>query len=329
MKSPNVPTEQANKSKRLPFRILVVFLVLMMGISLTMALLGDRLRSVAPDDSGVINLVTPTPATDTNPGTAQGDPSAVDQTDAAPDDPSDAATTATTATTPVYHPSFSAEDAKQVWATETQIEIFKVSHDETGTVTVQSLDGDKVFAPGTTHSYAVTFKNNGDVALDYQMSISAYLNTQELTLPVQARMNRYDGTWLVGGEAEWVPALTLDGVTDEATLGVNNYACYNLDWQWPFETADENGDVSAGDAYDTWLGNLAIQEDITLTVEIRVMATISNDPGSGGGLDRPDTGDHSHMRLYAALMAVSGVLLILLLVFYFRKRKTDDETEKD
>ena len=326
MKSPNVPTEQANKSKRLPFLILVVCLVLVMDISLTMALLGDRLRSVAPDDSGVINLVTPTQPPEADTGTGRSED---DQTTETTGDPTETATTATAATTPVYHPSFSAEDAKQVWATETQIEIFKVSHDETGTVTVQSLDGDKVFAPGTTHSYAVTFKNNGDVALDYQMSITAYLNTQELTLPVQARMNRYDGTWLVGSEAEWVPALTLDGVTDEATLGVNNYACYNLDWQWPYETADENGDVSAGDAYDTWLGNLAIQEDITLTVEIRVMATISNDPGSGGGLDRPDTGDHSHMRLYAVLMAVSGVLLILLLVFYFRKRKTDDETEKD
>jgi hypothetical protein len=39
---------------------------------------------------------------------------------------------------------------------------------------------------------------------------------------------------------------------------------YILQWRWPFDIDDE---------YDTMLGNLAVEEDISLTIVIRTTAS--------------------------------------------------------
>lgn len=282
----------------------LVFLlaVLAVGILLTTALLGQRLRAAALDDSGIILLVTPektkvTEETKPSPQTEQAE------------------TVPSADLRQVSRPGFSAEDEKQVWETNTRVEIFKIAYDEMGEVTVLSPGGDRLFAPGTANSYPFRFKNNGNVPVDYTMTVKAYITPEETSLPIQAKMNRFDGSWLVGSQESWEPVLTLNGVTDSGTLGVNRYANYTLDWQWPFETADETGDIRAGDAYDTLLGNLAAGEDITLTVEIQVAATAD----TGGQI--PATGDESLIGLFVLLMLISGTAFVLLILDR-RKRKS-------
>ena len=99
--------------------------------------------------------------------------------------------------------------------------------------------------------------------------------------------------------------LRLSEVHTEGTIAAGYVRAYTLQWEWPYERGD--------DTYDTMLGNLAVDEDITLTVQIRTTATYSEDPNAPGG-DNPTTGDTAQFGLYAILMVASlGGLLFLLL----------------
>ena len=335
------PTEKHTVTeKRHSAMVWILCIVLAIGIAVTGALLGEKLKSAAPDDSDAIELVTPAQDTDDAdttgdlPDQEMGDDTA-DISDI-PDSAGQSGTTARRSSTSAAssaanssvretHPEFIAKDDRQVWTTDTRVEIFHIAYDETGEVTVRSDDGEKVFAPGTANSYTFKFKNNGDVALDYHMTVNAYILPGEVSLPIEAKMNCYDGTWLVGGDHQWAPVLELDGVTDDATLGVNRYAYYTLDWQWPFETADENGDITEGDAYDTWLGNQAVDHDITLTIEINVIASANDDPNAGGGVIK--TGDSSPVNFYV-ILALAAVL-ILILLFAYRRKNENPEKKND
>ncbi|WP_165247617.1 hypothetical protein [Adlercreutzia sp. ZJ141] len=55
----------------------------------------------------------------------------------------------------------------QVWSTETQVDLFRSSYNNT----VASADGDKLIAPGTTNRYDFTLRNNAEVPLGYEVSL--------------------------------------------------------------------------------------------------------------------------------------------------------------
>ena len=59
-------------------------------------------------------------------------------------------------------------DENTIWSTKTDIEIFRLKHDNNndGVFTVVTSDGDKVFAPGTENDYTFTIKNTNTVSLD-------------------------------------------------------------------------------------------------------------------------------------------------------------------
>ena len=103
------------------------------------------------------------------------------------------------------NPGFEVSDDNTVWTTNTQVEIFKLSYENgEANITVQSSDGEKVFAPGTENSYTFKLKNTGNVALDYTVDIDAYFTPGETVIPITARVNRYDGKWLVGSGDSYV-----------------------------------------------------------------------------------------------------------------------------
>lgn len=208
-------------------------------------------------------------------------------------------------------PGFQVSDDNTIWTGETAVEIFRVSYENgEGKVTVNSGRGDKVLAPGTENEYVFTLQNTGNVDLDYTLTMEAYFSDGEKIIPVVARLVDYEGNYLVGSAESYADVLELNNVMEENGLTAGYVAPYTLQWQWPFE-----GD----DAYDTWLGNEAVNEDITLTIVIHTTAEY----GSGGGM--PETGDTSHVMLLSCLMVGSfaGMLVLLLLP----KRKAEEAHE--
>jgi len=304
--------------------LIVLCLLLCLGIAITAAVLADRIGSISEDDEEVIALIPDSSTTEDEDSDVQKkedekDADADSESSKAQqekDDDESSKEAAEESKEPEIHPGFEASDDEQVWTTDTKVEIFHVNYNnETEEFTVKSAGDDKVIAPGTENSYTFKFKNTGDVAIDYEMEVSAYVEPADVQIPVNVKMNRYDGAHLVGTDEEWEPVLNLNGVSDYATLGVNHYAYYTLDWQWPFE--------SGNDEYDTMLGNMAVEEDITLTIEIDTVAVTSSDPSAGGGLVQ--TGDTNNWMQYVVTMAASCMLLILIV--WVKRRKAQEDAE--
>lgn len=215
--------------------------------------------------------------------------------------------------------NFITEDDDQVWTTSTDIEIFHVRYDNNGDLvfTVNSSNKDKLIAPGTENTYVYRVLNEESRALQYTMTVEAYVTGTDLWIPVEAKLYDKDGNYLAGASDAWVDVLELDGIEKTATLGAGKHTDYVLDWRWPFERTDGSG-LEANDAYDTMLGNLAVDDDLTLHIIIRTLAQIDDEPEEDG----PHTGDQYHPTLYITGMTVSSVLLVLLLI---RKKRYDEE----
>lgn len=173
---------------------------------------------------------------------------------------------------------FVIDENETVWGTNTQVEIFKTTY-ENGeqNITVASQNGDKVIAPGTENSYSFMLKNELNVPMDYTVSVKAYCTPEDVEIPVICRLSRYDGEWIAGNAYNWLSVPEFDGASDTAQMAKRSYVTYTLDWQWPFEGDDER---------DTALGQLAMEEDLALTIEITT--TAEADFGGGPGDPDPD-----------------------------------------
>lgn len=205
------------------------------------------------------------------------------------------------------NPGFQVTDRDTVWSGETPIEIFRITYENgEGQVTVNSSNGDKLLAPGTENTYAFALENTGNVPLRYTMEMEAWFSHEEYRIPVYARLTDHQGNYLVGTEENAADVLELNSVSREGTIGAGYIMPFSLHWEWPFELDDE---------YDTMLGNMAVDEDITLTIVIRTTAAYdgSIDPDDPGGIP-PKTGDDSQLLLYGGLMAASLVGIVLLLI---------------
>lgn len=210
---------------------------------------------------------------------------------------------------------FQVTDENTVWDGETNIEIFRMSYENgEGQVTVNSAGGDKVIAPGTSNSYAFTLENTSDHAVEYTMDMEAYFSNGAYTIPVNARVFDKYGTYYAGSAEAMVDVMELNGVSDSGTLSAGYQMPYTLQWEWPFE-----GD----DSYDTLLGSLAAEEDISLTIVINTTASYVPDPPSSDG-EPPKTGDTAQLGLAIGMMAFSGTALIILLIAG-KRRKGEEE----
>lgn len=252
---------------------------------------------------------TPGTAVDLRSGTSVFPDSSSEQTQIGSDASSEQAPPTSSSS---FTPGVEVSDDRQIWTSDTKVDIFRISY-ENGErkVTAVGKNGDKIIAPGTTGSYQFKIANTGNVAMKYTMTAEAYVNRRDTVIPVVVRLSDQDGTFFAGGADAWAPVLDLNHVKTSAVLAKNHYANYSLTWQWPFE-----GD----DAADTFLGDLAAAEDITLTVVIHTTAEANEDPNGGGGI--PNTGDVSNLLLWGAVAAVSFVCL-LLLVFCHRGNRED------
>jgi hypothetical protein len=211
-------------------------------------------------------------------------------------------------------------DDTKVWNTDTKVDIFSITY-KNGKEIITVNSDDKVIAPGTENRYDFTLKNNGTTLLKYKMSVKAYVTPSEVKLPVYAKLSRSDNHWLLGNKEDYCPVLKLNDITDESKLSVNNYAMYSLFWQWPFEQDN--------DEYDTLLGNRAVDDDITLTIEIATVAVADNvndEPNENVKNTTPKTGDDTNLFIYICLMSAMFIVLIILLVVWLKGgRKKEDE----
>ena len=208
-------------------------------------------------------------------------------------------------------PGFETADDQHIWSTDTHVDIFRITYENgEDKITAAGADGDKIVAPGTSGSSSFRVSNTGKTALDYQMTVEAYFGDDELPIPVVVRFSDYNGTFFAGSEGGWASVSDLNRVRDSAVLAKNHYARYTLEWQWPFE---------GNDGYDTMLGNLAVDGDITLTVVIRTTATEDKNPDAGGGI--PQTGDDASLMFWLIIAVLSCTVMIFLLLFMRRGKK--------
>ena len=209
------------------------------------------------------------------------------------------------------NPGFEASDENTVWTGETDVEIFSISYDnETGETTVRSQNDAKVLAPGVGDSYSFELENTGNVSLDYTLEMDAWFSDTEYPIPVVVSVENGGGEWLLGSGEEMVDVLRLSEVKEAGVIAAGYVRGYTLHWEWPFEVDD---------VYDTMLGNLAVENDITLTVAIRTSASYYSDDDPGGY--PPQTGDESHILLYGVLMFLSLAGLLLLLAMAWKERE--------
>ena len=206
---------------------------------------------------------------------------------------------------------------------EAEEEIFKLFYDETGKITVIGPEGneDKLIAPGTSNLYQFTLANTGDVAVDYYMTIEAYYTGTDLWIPVEARLWDYNNRYLVGSADKKVDVLELNGVEDSGELAAGRYAVYNLEWEWPFERGD--------DIYDTMLGDLAVDQDMTLHIVIRTVAVHDDEPENpnAGLIDPPYTGDDSQLVLLCLLSAGSFAGLCIMIFALSKSGRKEKEAK--
>lgn len=310
----------------------ISLMILLLCVAASLAVLFSRMSSFSADPfKNIIPLTTSANGTNVTVyqqnSSSQGGDRNADANAAAE------SSTASGQTTSSFAPSFTAYDENTVWQTETEVEIFKMSYDnESGEITVQNNnDGiDKLLAPGTSNEYTFTLENSGNVPLDYTMSMEASFGT-EYTIPVYARVRQYDGSYLLGSAQNMRDALDINTVGDSGVLGVGRCAVYTLEWEWPFE--------QDADEYDTMLGNLAVDDDITFTVKILTKAEADPDPeNSDQGLPNvdpskpsldivnPSTGDLTPFG--TALFVLAGLVCIVFVsLFAFKQKDRSDEQE--
>lgn len=216
-------------------------------------------------------------------------------------------------------PGFAAYDENTVWASETQVDIFRLTYENgSGVITVNSSDDDKVIAPGTSEEYVFTLENTGNVPLDYTMSMEAWVEGTDLRLPVTASVRDYTGRYLLGSPSGSEDVLELNTVKDSGVLGAGRLYVYTLEWEWPFEQGI--------DEYDAMLGNMAVDTDLALTVKINTLAVYDDDPDdpkiSSAGMSSPKTGDNMPIVPIAALLVTA---IVTAAVSCLAKRRQDEE----
>ncbi len=212
-------------------------------------------------------------------------------------------------------PEMLASDDQVRWETNTQVDLFKTAYaNEQGVITVESADGKKVIAPGTSNDYEFSLKNTGNISLDYTMNLSSVFDFVDRKLPMEVRLRSGD-RWILGGDDVWAQPEELTELRETGTLPVNRYVTYTFEWQWPFESGAD--DTLLGDLNDTVLGNAAVEQEVTFQLDIAVQSMVT--PGAvssdsqGEELLTPLTLWNALSRIVFPGLLLLGLGLILLI----------------
>ncbi len=211
------------------------------------------------------------------------------------------------------------------WETSTSVDLFKNTYtDAEGNITVQSHDGGKVIAPGTSNSYEFNLKNTGNISLDYTLVLEGIFKISEHRLPFYVRLYQGD-RWLIGGENEWIHGDLAKTLVEKSTLPSGKSVTYIFEWQWPYEADDEsqkliddfNDTLISADRNDTNIGSVAVgaNAEFRLNISTTAVVTPGADPVRGDGTRILD--ELIFNSLMTGLILFSGIWLIL--IFWRRK----------
>ncbi len=221
-------------------------------------------------------------------------------------------------------------DDVRTWSSETHVDLFKSDYGGT----VKSSKGEKIIAPGTSNLYNFTLKNNGNIPLDYDISleVGTYLGEEKTysDIPLEWRLLAGDGKVI----SDWREYNDRTEVLRQATLEVRHQDNYTIEWRWAF---GRGGNM---DEEDTDMGNLAVDQPLGVNAAIYVRTEQSagwdGSTGQAGRADRdsepsairervtPKTGDASGIVLYAVILAVSACVLLILSAAYRYRKKVED-----
>ena len=191
---------------------------------------------------------------------------------------------------------------------EKELDLFAIEYkNETGEIVVSGADGQKIIAPGTSVDYTVRLRNRDTVAINYEL-VPTMETIGNYELPLKVRVIDPDDNYVLGSPTLWVPIQALNEVYESDLLISRESAEYVFQWKW---------DYNGNDNYDTFLGNLATEEDVGLTVTLGVTATANTNIGINGGFFESGLGE---IILSALVVLTLGGSLALLLVPYIRKK---------
>lgn len=287
------------------FILLTVCLLLVIGLAVSMALLGESLGRFLGSETNVIPLI---PREDTrleSGGERRTEPPA-NRDGAAP------RKNGSTASGRVYKGRLDVFDDRQTWGSETQVDLFRGSYNGS----VVSGDGDKVIAPGTSNYYGFALKNNGNIPLDYTVSLKVEPLSEGTEIPLEWRLLDGERTAV----SDWQVYNDREETLNAATLEVRRQDNYTIEWRWDFERGVDQA--------DTDLGNAAVERPLGAKATITVFAEQSADwKEPTGPWWLPKTGDDFPLYTYLTVLAVSacGLLLLFILV---RRRKKDKENDE-
>lgn len=297
------------------FAVLVFFLLLGIGLTVSMALLGGSLGRFSHVETNVISL-TP-PRTGQGPGSEK--PAALRSkpqvSPASQDGAVSPRTTGNSAAQPVeYKGDLEVFDDQEVWTTETHVDLFQSNYDGT----VVSDNGEKVIAPGTSNFYSFSLKNSGNIPLDYAVSLKVDAVVEErdgsIAIPLEWRLLDGEKTAV----SDWREYGDREETLKEATLNSRHQDNYTIEWRWGFERGMDDADTGLGNAAPERL--LGAKATITVTAE--QSADLAGKPSDGWQL--PKTGDPFNLTLWLSVLAVSVCGLAILFVLV-RRRKTGSE----
>lgn len=220
------------------------------------------------------------------------------------------------------------KDNTQVWTTDTEIELFKVSYkNNKGQVTVKSANKDKVIAPGTDGSYTFDLQNTSKQPADYKIWVETKMTSNTKELPLQARMSGENG-WLLGSKNTWEDSNKLNSISTTETLDGGKTAQYKIYWQWPFEQGK--------DEEDTNLGNLSVNQQLTYKVVIHTLTTATTDnkdhtPKADkinnkkpvSVIEIIKTGDTTQIIKWTIILGISAAIILILLLWKRKKQKEE------
>lgn len=209
-------------------------------------------------------------------------------------------------------------DENAQWQTTTDVDLFKDAYaNSNGEITVKSLQGDKIIAPGTSHEYEFSLKNTGNISLDYTMRLSSMFALLNRDLPMQVRL-RCGDRWILGDENSWADPGNRSEIVESGTLDVNEYLTYTFEWQWPFESDTEDARI-LNDLIDTVIADASVNQDVTfkLSIETQSVATPGAVPVNGNGVElaQPLVLWNILSRIIFPALIAASIVIILLILF--------------
>ncbi len=204
------------------------------------------------------------------------------------------------------------ESGNETFSKVESFEVFKAFYDETGEITVASSAGldTNIIAPGTSNEVVFKVDNSTKRVFYYTVVMNAEFSNSEVSLPIRANLKRYDGVYIYGSPDNQDLIGDFKNVKDEYALKPDRYSYYTFEWEWPFE--------SGNDELDTLLGNMAVDEPLTLTVTLEFEG-LFNASLTPKGIKKDDV--NSTTLLIVALVAAPGVLIGCGSYYIILKRK--------